>query len=386
MDKMEEMAISREEAMGCLVDNGEEGGRGGSSSDDSSKGVSNERGRRRDDDVRCSKCGLRVTPDMIQRAEAIEIISNKDGNGRGGRGAKGVGEEGAQVRRRYGNDIAPSGGSVTVCCSACYGMRFRTTNEATVRTAIWSGGSGSPSSFVGGRYNSPSSSKMFDGRRNDGDGRKTWSNNHGYDGGKEKLKKNRSTNTVQGIDTSTLFDVPEGGYNAEMKGRSLQLPKIPINDTSSNTSNNPYVILPGKNGSTPDNRRRRSSPPRRTSSIVGGGGELVRRMQRDAESRNDDDPVERRSQTVRTFETGIMARRITATSNNGGEDDGISLGGAITGRNSHRHPLNVSCDDDADEKTKNNNDVDQCWIKVEDPDSKRILYWNTDTGEMKNMM
>jgi hypothetical protein len=386
IDEMEDLAVSREEAMGCLVNNDEGEGKGGSLSDDGANGVSNERGRRRDDDVRCSKCGLRVTPDMIQRAEAIEIISNMDGNGRGGGGAKGVGGEGALVRRRYGNDVSPSGGSTTVCCSACYGMRFRTTNEATVRTAIWSGGGGSPSSFVGGRYNSSSSSKMFDGKRNDGDGRKSWSNNQRYDGGKEKWNKNRNTNTVQGISTSSLFDMPERGYNSEMKGRSSQPPKVPNDDALSNTPGNPNVRPPERDGSTPDYRRRRSFPPRRTSSIVGGGGELARRMQRDAESRNEDDSVERRTQTGRTFETGTSAGRITTTSNNWGEDDGVSLGGAITGRKSNGHTPNTNDDDGADEKTKTNTDVDQCWIKVEDPDSKRILYWNTDTGEMKNMM
>jgi hypothetical protein len=384
MDEMEEGAMSREEAMGYLADNDQEVGRrvASSSSDIAEGGVSDERvRRRRDDDIRCSKCGLRVTPDMIQRAEAIEVIYNKDGDGKRGR-ARGVRGEGASVRRRYGNDVATSGGGIAVCCSACYGMRFRTTNEATVRTAIWSGGGGSSSSFVGGRYNPPSSSssKMFDGKRNDGDGRRSWSSNndHGYDGGKEKWNKSRSINAVQGIDTATLFDVPGGGYNSEMQGRSSLPSKVPIDGTS---PANPNVIPPKGGGSAPDYRRRRSSPPRRTPSFVGGGGELARRMRRDAESRNEDDPVEGLARNGRTFGTGTMAVRTTTASNNVG--DGVSLGGAIREGNINGHVPNANDDDGADERTKINNDIDQRWIKVEDPDSKRILYWNTDTGEMK---
>jgi hypothetical protein len=49
--------------------------------------------------------------------------------------------------------------------------------------------------------------------------------------------------------------------------------------------------------------------------------------------------------------------------------------------------LTASIDDDKDEQhvnTSENND--RSWVKIEDPASKRILYWNTETGEMKKTM
>ncbi|KAL3827264.1 hypothetical protein ACHAXA_004739 [Cyclostephanos tholiformis] len=372
IDAMEEMAISREEAMRLLVNDDRSDDE---SADDNTNDGRGKRGGggvgRRDDFVRCSKCGLRVTPDMIQRAEAIENISNGYGRGEGG----------TLARRKYCNDVVvPS--IDKLCCSACYGMRFRATNEATVRTAIWSGG-GSPSSFVGGGFSpsssySSSSSRRFDGKWNNDEGRRSRSNGR-YDVGKENWNKSRSTNTVQGISTSSLFDMPERGrYNAEMRGSSSQLPKMLIDAAALKTPRNTNDVLPRRDKSTFDNSRRRSSPPRRTSSIVWGGEELARRMQRDTESRDDDNLVERRTKNGRTYESRTVVKRDDPTSNIGEEDDGVSLGSVDGGL----IISNDSNDDDVDKKTTSKINVEQSWVTIEDPVSKRILHWNTDTGEM----
>ena len=417
MDEMEEMAISREEAMGLVVvDDTKEAAAAAVDRNNTSR--NNERGGRVGDEVLCYKCGLRVTPDMIQRAEVIEIISNRDGGTASG-GGIGGGGGGALLRRKYGDDAIRSSGML---CSACYGQRFRAANEATLRTAVWAG-SGGPSSFGGGKGGySSSSPRMFDNKKSNnshqwskGDGggydggRREW-NNKGVSAGDRKSGSSSGGRSVQGISTSSLFDMPEtgGGYNTDNKGRSSPS-KVLIDAAPPNTPGNTDGKISARIKISPsdDYDLRRRPPPRRASSILGGGKELARRMQRDTESGDKDDSVDQRTQTGWTLKVRRMEKRNTSKIQ--GEEGGNSPREAIEGVESKGNNMEVSeaildtsihstnggesiiltasIDDDKDEQhvnTSKNND--RSWVKIEDPASKQILYWNTETGEMKKTM
>jgi hypothetical protein len=403
MDEMEEMAISREEAMGSVVDDQ----KGAAADNDKNNARNNDkRGvRGRNGEVLCSKCGLRVTPDMIQRAEAIEIISRGDGTG----GEGGFGGAGA-LRRKCGEDAVLSGG---VLCSACYGQRFRATDEAKLRTAVWAGG-GSPS-FGGGKGYS-SSPRMFDEKKSNAH---QWSRGDGgYDGGREWSKgfsagdrKSGSSRggSVRVISTSTSFDMPEeGGYGAENKSRASP-PKMPTDGALPNTPSNTDSKISARIKTPSDyHQRQRSPPPRRTSSILGGGEELAKRMQRGLKSRDSDDSADQQTRAGRTLKVQRMEERNTSEIQ-GGEEGGVSSeransGGESKGKNlqqselildmSGTHSTNYgvsiildTSDDDKDDRNVDTNDnYGRSWVKIEDPASKRILYWNTETGEMKKMM
>jgi len=418
MDEMEEMAISREEAMGLVVvDDTKEAAAAAGDRNNNSR--NNERGGGGvGDEVLCYKCGLRVTPDMIQRAEVIEIISNRDG-GIGSGGGEGGGGGGALLRKKHGDDAIRSSGML---CSACYGQRFRAANEATLRTAVWAG-SGGPSSFGGGKGGySSSSPRMFDNKKSNnshqwskGDGggydggRREWSNK-GVSAGDRKSGSSRGGRSVQGISTLSLFDMPEtgGGCNTENKGRSSPS-KVPIDAAPPNTPSNTDGKISARIMISPsyayDLRRR--PPPRRASSILGGGKELARRMQRDTESGGKDDSVDQRTQTGRTLKVRRMEKRNTSKIQ--GEEGGNSPREAIEGveikgnnlevseaiLDTSIHSINggesiiltTSIDDNKDEQNVNTSENNDCsWVRIEDPASKRILYWNTETGEMKKTM
>ncbi|KAL3799089.1 hypothetical protein ACHAW5_007060 [Stephanodiscus triporus] len=346
---------------------------------------------------------------MIQRAEMIEIFSNnKDGTGEGGDGGGG----GARRQRKHGDGSALSSGIV---CSACYGQRFRTTDEATVRTAIWTGSS---PSFGGGGY--PSSSRMFDTKKSNtpqrggNDGESRVPGPEGGDNAERKWSKRATddqklgsrSRSVQGISTSSLFDMPKEGHNAKNMS-DWSPPKSPIDAEPSKTPSNPNSIS-SRIKSPSDYRRQRSSPPRRTSSILGGGKELVNRMQRDSDSRDTDDLVEEQILTERTLEARRIEKSNTSKirrSNDGASRRRAIAGGNHKGKTSEQRDvihdssihspndddgvsilLETGNDDDEEQTMKSNDNIDRCWVKVDDPVSKQTLYWNTQTGEMKRSL
>ena len=130
-------------------------------------------------------------------------------------------------------------------------------------------------------------------------------------------------------------------------------------------------------------------------------------MQRDTESGDKYDSVGQRTQTGRTLKVRRIEKRNTSKIQ--GEEGGNSPREAIEAAESKGNNLEVSeaildtsihstnggesiilttsIDDDKDELNVNiSENNDRSWVRIEDPASKRILYWNTETGEMKKTM
>jgi len=287
IDIMEDMALSREESMSLAKD----------------KEVTTKNGNNKKDEVLCYKCGCRVTPDMIQRAEAIEIS-----------------KEGGEVQQ----------GSGKVLCQACYGQQFRTNDESKVRVAT--------GNFYDSNNNS-GGSRMFDKRKNGYRGRRKWSS-------KEDGSSNKESD-VQGINTSSLFDMPK---KKRFDGTERTLPQPPTPTPQSKAkevSNKSSPNIPSSS-STRQKRRHTRPPPRRSShTSLGGGEELERRMrQLDSEASSKSSDSEN-SQSISREEGNVDIPPTT---------------------------------------TQTSNTSDQ-WVKVEDSNSPgKVLYWNQQTGVMKNTL
>ena len=295
IDIMEDMALSREEAMNLAKD----------------KEVT-KTDKDKKDEVLCYKCGCRVTPDMIQRAEAIEI------------------SKGGEVQQRSGK----------VLCQACYGQQFRTNDESKVRVAT--------GNFYDSNNNS-GGSRMFDKRKKNA---RQWNKDerNGYRGrskwsGKEDDSSNKESD-VQGINTSSLFDMPK---KKRFDGTERTLRQPPTPTPQSKAKEVSYKSPPNTSSSSTRQQRSQTRPPprRSTSTSLGGGEELKRRMrQQDAEA----------SSKSSDLENSQLAR----------EEGKVDIPPATTAQTS-----NIS---------------DQ-WVKVEDPNSPgKVLYWNQQTGVMKNSL
>ena len=233
IDVMEDMALSREEAMTLAKD----------------KEVTTKDGNKKKDEV-CYKCGCRVTPDMIQRAEAIEI------------------SKGGEVKQSSGK----------VLCQACYGQQFRTNDESKVRVAT--------GNFYDS-YNNSGKSRMVDKRKKKNTRQWTKDDRNGYRGrrkwsGREDDSSNKESD-VQGINTSSLFDMPKK-KRFDGTERTLRQPPTPTPQKAKEVS---FKSPPNTSSSSTRQQRSQTRPPprRSTSTSLGGGEELKRRMrQQDAEA------------------------------------------------------------------------------------------------------
>ncbi|KAL9179552.1 hypothetical protein ACHAXT_008842 [Thalassiosira profunda] len=291
MDKMEDLAMSREEAMELAQKEKQL-----SLSDQTRDAV-------------CTRCGLRVAPDMIERAEAIRI--SKDG--------------GLQ------KEIVAGG----LLCEACYGQKFRSTNEAKVRVGT-------------GSYGVSSAARMFDHgnteKRIKGESYRTRRRKDVIDRSRSENRKKR----VQGIDTSSLFDVPKG-YDPEL--RSEAVPK------EQKSTGRP--IPPAKGPANVPAKERRIPPKRspRGASQMLGGRELAKRMERQEPSVSEEEsPTPDEGTETRVPEQSEPV------------SEGADFG---------------NVEDTTAEQSMQDEIREDEWVKVEDPTSKRTLYWNTETGEMK---
>jgi len=229
IDIMEDMALSREEATSLAKD----------------KEVAKTTGKKKKDEVLCYKCGCRVTPDMIQRAEAIDI------------------SKGGEVQQSSGG----------VLCQACYGQQFRTNDESKVRVAT--------GNFYDS-YNNSGGSRMFDRRKNGYRGRRKWSS-------KENGSSNKESD-VQGINTSSLFDMPKKKrFDGTETLRQPPTPQSKAKEVGSTLPPNTSL-----SSSTRQQRRQTRPPPRRSPRTnLGGGEELERRMrQQDAEANSKSSDLE----------------------------------------------------------------------------------------------
>ena len=285
IDIMEDMALSREEAMSLAKDK---------------EVTTKAAGKKKKGEVLCYKCGCRVTPDVIQRAEAIEI------------------SKGGEVQQSNGK----------VLCQACYGQQFRTNDESKVRVAT--------GNFYDS-YNNSGGSRMFDKRKNGYRGRRKWSS-------KEDSSSNKESD-VQGINTSSLFDMPKKKrFDGTETLRQPPTPQSKAKEVNNKSSPN----IPSSS-STRQKRRQTRPPPRRSShTSLGGGEELERRMRQQdaAEASTKSSELENNSQTISREEGKVDPSATTQASN-----------------------------------------ISDQWVKVEDPRSPgKVLYWNQQTGAMKNSL
>jgi len=295
IDIMEDIALSREEAMSLAKD----------------KEVTKTTGKKKKVEVLCYKCGCRVTPDMIQRAEAIEI--SKDG------------------------EVQQSNGGVL--CQACYGQQFRTNNESKVRVA--------KGSFYDSNIKS-GGSRMFDKRKKKNTRQWTKDDSNGYRGRRKwSSKEDGSSNKesdVQGINTSSLFDMPK---KKRFDGTERSLPQ-PTPTPQSKAKEVSNKSPPNTSSSSTRQQRRQTRPPprRSTHTSLGGGEELERRMrQQDAEASSKSSDSEN-NQSISREEGKVDIPPITTQTSNTSE-----------------------------------------WVKVEDSNSPgKVLYWNQQTGVMKNTL
>jgi len=243
---------------------------------------------------------------------------------------------------------------------------IRSTDEAKVRTAIWT--PGSTSSYNGGA--SSTSSRMFDKKT------QQWpKSNDSYKWRKDAAGKWRKANddqiidnkrsSIGGISTSSLFDMPKKRSDDYSAVSSTPIDVAPlkvqqiINDRLSSTIKN-----------TPNYDRQRSPPSRRISPMLGG---LAQRMQqRDLESRGQENVPK---QQIHTNGQSIEKRKQSQTPSIVVDESSQNAKLAIDSINEHEVIA-----------AANNDHINSSWVKIEDSDSKRTLFWNTESGEMKNTM
>ena len=306
MDAMEEMALSKEDALRLAKEKGV---------DESNYQPNTGTGK---DGIVCSKCGLRVTPDMVQRAEIIERT-----------------KEGGLEKKK---SIIGSG----LLCQACYGQQFRTVDESKVRVAT-----------SGNFYKSPYRSFDTNGKKNTQQSWKAKGDNGERYRRMRKLSKSTGRSDVQGVDTSSLFDLPKE--------------KRFTNDAVSAPISPPQASAPSLPKT--EQQRNRTRPPRGTTRTLGGAAELAKRrmlqhqdLEPTSTNSENQDEIERTTyQSIQTDETVPSASKVERTMYSGERQVEV---------HNETYP----------------SDGGDRWMKVEDPGSKKTLYWNTETGEMKKRL
>lgn len=342
IDEMEDMALSREDAiMGIFAqDISMDAGKSSTLANSDNTPV------RKGGPVSCSKCGLRVTPDMMQRAALINQKQQR---------AKGSIDE-------------------LILCSACYGKQF-VTKEAELRVPA--------SEFA-------SSLRMFEKRNTRLSSKNEVYNSSGRSRSKERVGNGGQgrSNNIQGISTESLFDVPKGIPSSQSVADDAAPKNTPIINTTSRSSSS----SPTRTTSSSDYRQQRFL--RRSSSRILGGAELAKRMQqRESEVSQggglDDVKHSTSDGTERSFMVEATERKASVTNRGMRQphktmkDEEESVDDANYAVNSisgdYEVPtILVKTDNDEEERS-----LDYHWVKVEDPSTKRSFYWNTETGEMK---
>jgi hypothetical protein len=317
IEEMEASAVSREEALSraktttgdILIDNGDVM--------DVQSSISQEGVGR---NAFCSQCGLRVTPDMIQRAT-------------------------------YGPQ--------KLLCQACYGVKFRIKDEADVRLAA------GPSIWE-------SNNSMYDKKKNSETRR----------GRLDKSRMKRGSF----IDTSSLFRIPDSRkmpsdqssddfsetpstrveddikYHSPMDGgppppseqnkqiHSTRTVDITIPTSSGNGSFRPKEVKLNKPSKTYISTKQERRP---TASRLLGGRELERRK---TQQQPDDDVVESNL-----------------------ENSALGLSPTVNLKRQEEVGEVIIQEDATPDETSSTE-----WIKVEDSITKRIMFWNKETGVMKH--
>lgn len=350
IDDMESMAVSREDAIMGTAEQESSEGMGGTTTT----------ARLGKSPVSCSKCGLRVTPDMIQRA--------------------------ALMNQRLAKE------SREILCSACHGQRF-VTKEAKLRVPALD-------SFASPRMfdNKKSTTRMSS--RND----QFYASGRGWNADRRRGngKESRDSN-IQGISTASLFDVSGGTQSSQkiVAEDDIAMKNEPIVDAISKSTSSSLSPTNVKTSSSGDRQQRFL---RRPSSRILGGAELMKRMQqRESESPPGGDEenliipsgsstgeqsvfkaqaskriplgtdrgIEQRKKVVVKREVEGLVDFDPSSSDDDGGGDAVSSA------------LVANTDNNEQSNGAHGDSTINPWVKVEDPSTKRSLYWNTETGEMK---
>jgi hypothetical protein len=197
------------------------------------------------------------------------------------------------------------------------------------------------------------------------------------------------SNNIQGISTSSLFDVPKGIPSLQSVAEDdVVAPKnTPIINTTSRSSSS----SPTRTTSPSDYRQQRF--PQRSSSRILGGAELAKRMQqRESEVSQGgglDDVKHSTSDGTERFMVDATERKASCTNRGMRQlhktmkdkeelmDDANYIVHSISG-DCEVPTILVKTGNDEEKRS-----LDDHWVKVEDPSTKRSFYWNTETGEMK---
>jgi len=102
------------------------------------------------------------------------------------------------------------------------------------------------------------------------------------------------------------------------------------------------------------------------------GGLAQRMQQRDLESRGQENVPK---QQIHTNGQSIEKRKQSQTPSIVVDESSQNAKLAIDSINEHEVIA-----------AANNDHINSSWVKIEDSDSKRTLFWNTESGEMKNTM
>ena len=98
------------------------------------------------------------------------------------------------------------------------------------------------------------------------------------------------------------------------------------------------------------------------------GGLAQRMQQRDSESRSQENQIHTDAQSKEKRKQSQTQRIVV---------DESSLNAKLANDSINEHEVMAAA---------NNDHINGSWVKIEDSDSKRTLFWNTESGEMKNTM
>lgn len=230
-------------------------------------------------------------------------------------------------------------GPQKLLCQACYGIKFRIKDEADVRLApgptIWE------------------SNRMFDKNMKNSETRR------------RRLGRNRGSSV---IDTSSLFRIPDSRMPNDQVAADI------ISETSS-TRDIETPSSSSDGGPTPMEENKPIKPTRTvetTKSTASGGGS----SRSSKEGKLDKSPTpsismkqQRRPAASRLLGGRELERRKTTQQQT--DDDEVDT-------NLQRVEAVI-----IEEEAANDEESSTEWIKVEDSTTKRIMYWNKETGEMK---
>eukprot|EP00986_Skeletonema_menzelii_P006877 scaffold2612_cov132-Skeletonema_menzelii.AAC.13 len=260
----------------------------------------------------CSQCGLKVTPDMTQRA-------------------------------KYGPQ--------KLLCQACYGMKFRVKDEADVRLApgpsVWE------------------SNRMFDQKKK--------SNSR-----KVRMDKSRmSRGSV--LDTSSLFRIPDSRIpNDQIPDDSTEIISMREVEIPTREEDRTKAFSSNSRATPTENKATLTEPTRvvQTTNPTASGG--VSSRSKESNVKKSSTPKVFLKQQRRPTSSRLLGGRELERRKTQQKSDDDDVGTDLPGLEKQQVE-DVIIEEEAAFANEPLNE----WIKVEDSTTKRIMYWNKATGEMK---